>query len=138
MKYLYLISVCAFSVGYCIEHDFKGFDDTILFGINWPGSPEVLENLVEGEGNKPQVTSIILFNALLLFICVLFCIFNMWSKSNLESQLLNNKPKMKIIVAEHGVPIDFTIIYLCNLTHNYIYLSSPIHDKLFSCRTKKY
>ncbi|XP_050668715.1 endoplasmic reticulum lectin 1 isoform X1 [Leptidea sinapis] len=28
----------------CIEHDFKGFDDTILFRINWPGK---LENFVE-------------------------------------------------------------------------------------------
>lgn len=25
-----------------IEHDFKGFDDSILFGIEWPGS---LDNL---------------------------------------------------------------------------------------------
>ncbi|KAI8422737.1 hypothetical protein MSG28_006496 [Choristoneura fumiferana] len=36
-----------------IEHDYKGFDDSILFGINWPGAQEALENLVDGEA-KPQ------------------------------------------------------------------------------------
>lgn len=55
MRYLCFLSVCAFGIASCIEHDFKGFDDTILFGINWPGNPETLENLVEGDVNKPQV-----------------------------------------------------------------------------------
>lgn len=31
-----------------IEHDYKGFDDSILFGINWPGSKNELDNLVSG------------------------------------------------------------------------------------------
>ncbi|KAL0831551.1 hypothetical protein ABMA28_002342 [Loxostege sticticalis] len=55
MRYLCFLSVCAFGIASCIEHDFKGFDDTILFGINWPGNPETLENLVEGDVNKPQL-----------------------------------------------------------------------------------
>lgn len=38
-----------------IEHDFKGFDDSILFGINWPGNPNLNENFVDGEKNKSQV-----------------------------------------------------------------------------------
>ncbi|XP_004929447.1 endoplasmic reticulum lectin 1 isoform X1 [Bombyx mori] len=37
-----------------IEHDFKGFDDSILFGINWPGNPNLNENFVDGEKNKSQ------------------------------------------------------------------------------------
>ncbi|CAB3255731.1 unnamed protein product [Arctia plantaginis] len=34
------------------HHDFKGFDDSILFGINWPGNKE-LENLIDGDINPP-------------------------------------------------------------------------------------
>ncbi|XP_063822799.1 endoplasmic reticulum lectin 1 isoform X1 [Ostrinia nubilalis] len=55
MRCLYLLSVCAFGFVLCIENDFKGFDDTILFGINWPGAPEPVENLVDGEINKTQL-----------------------------------------------------------------------------------
>ncbi|CAH2076942.1 unnamed protein product, partial [Iphiclides podalirius] len=36
---------------------FQGFDDSILFGINWPGSSDVLEN-VAAEANKPQVENV--------------------------------------------------------------------------------
>ncbi|CAG9119227.1 unnamed protein product [Plutella xylostella] len=36
----------------CIEHDFKGFDDSILFSINWPGSQESIDNLVDGGSNE--------------------------------------------------------------------------------------
>ncbi|XP_041988243.1 endoplasmic reticulum lectin 1 isoform X2 [Aricia agestis] len=37
----------------CMENDFKGFDDTILFGINWPGS-EILgdENNILAESKE--------------------------------------------------------------------------------------
>lgn len=38
-----------------IQHDYKGFDDTIIFSINWPGSPEALENLVDNKEVKPEV-----------------------------------------------------------------------------------
>lgn len=31
-----------------IEHDYKGFDDTIIFGINWPGAQKSLETLLDG------------------------------------------------------------------------------------------
>ncbi|CAH3876675.1 unnamed protein product [Pieris brassicae] len=39
---------------FAVQHDFKGFDDTILFSINWPGSPEALENLVNNKEIKPE------------------------------------------------------------------------------------
>ncbi|XP_023955101.2 endoplasmic reticulum lectin 1 isoform X2 [Bicyclus anynana] len=50
--------LCLFvlSVSLCvcaIEHDFKGFDDNILFGILWPGSLDTPEKLLEGEV-KPE------------------------------------------------------------------------------------
>lgn len=35
-----------------IEHDFRGFDDNILFSINWPGQPETPEVVADGETNK--------------------------------------------------------------------------------------
>lgn len=49
MKCIALFILSIFGIVLCIEHDFKGFDDSILFGINWPGAPDVLENLVDGE-----------------------------------------------------------------------------------------
>ncbi|CAH2991090.1 unnamed protein product [Chilo suppressalis] len=55
MKHICVFTVCAIGIVLCIEHDSRGFDDTILFGINWPGAPEVLENLADGELNKSQV-----------------------------------------------------------------------------------
>lgn len=54
-----------------IEHDYKGFDDSILFGINWPGAQEALENLVDGEA-KPQVMKFILQNIYVL-LCLSHC-----------------------------------------------------------------
>jgi hypothetical protein len=53
MKHLCLLSLCAVGAVLCIENDFKGFDDNILFGINWPGSR--LENAAAAELNKSQV-----------------------------------------------------------------------------------
>lgn len=41
MKYLCLLLFSLIGV-LGIEHDFKGFDDSILFGIEWPGP---LDNL---------------------------------------------------------------------------------------------
>lgn len=55
MKYLLLLSVSIIGCVLCIEHDLKGFDDSIQFGINWPGKTENLEALVEGEAKNPQV-----------------------------------------------------------------------------------
>lgn len=54
---LYILSILG--TGLCIEHDFKGFDDSILFGIDWPGAPDVLENLVDGESNPSNVRTFI-------------------------------------------------------------------------------
>lgn len=55
MEHYLILLISAIGLALCIEHDFKGFDDTILFGINWPGKPENLENLVDGESITPQV-----------------------------------------------------------------------------------
>lgn len=44
----------------CIEHDLKGFDDSILFGINWPGAQENAEQLITGDTqdtNTPGVSN---------------------------------------------------------------------------------
>lgn len=49
MKCIALFILSILGIVLCIEHDFKGFDDSILFGINWPGAHDVLENLVDGE-----------------------------------------------------------------------------------------
>ncbi|CAH2091726.1 unnamed protein product [Euphydryas editha] len=48
MKSLCLVILSAV----CIEHDFKGFDDCILSGINWPRSPETLSSLEDESLNK--------------------------------------------------------------------------------------
>lgn len=54
MKSLCLVILSAVGV-FSIEHDFKGFDDSILFGINWPGTQETLSNLEdESSVNKNQ------------------------------------------------------------------------------------
>ncbi|KOB76294.1 putative xtp3-transactivated protein b [Operophtera brumata] len=55
--WLPFLSVIGFVL--CIEHDFKGFDDSIQFGINWPGKPENLEGLVEGEAKEQQNNEIL-------------------------------------------------------------------------------
>ncbi|CAG4985733.1 unnamed protein product [Parnassius apollo] len=57
MKSSWFLFLSTLAIGKCIEHDFKGFDDSILFGINWPGSNDVLENVVDGV-NKPQAKEI--------------------------------------------------------------------------------
>lgn len=49
MKCTWFVVLCAIGIALCIEHDFKGFDDSILFGINWPGAPDISENLPDGE-----------------------------------------------------------------------------------------
>lgn len=49
MKCTWFVVLCAIGIALCIEHDFKGFDDSILFGINWPGAPDILDNLADGE-----------------------------------------------------------------------------------------
>ncbi|XP_038214508.1 endoplasmic reticulum lectin 1 isoform X2 [Zerene cesonia] len=59
MKGLFLYFVFnLFGTILCIEQDFKGFDDSILFTINWPGSPDTLENLVDKE-IKPEENEIL-------------------------------------------------------------------------------
>lgn len=55
MKHYVPVFLCVIGLVLCIDHDFKGFDDTILFGIKWPGKPENLDNLVDGEFTAPQV-----------------------------------------------------------------------------------
>ncbi|KAL4715309.1 hypothetical protein ACJJTC_004761 [Scirpophaga incertulas] len=47
MKKVYLLIVCVIGIVICAEIDFKGFDDTILFGINWPGVTENLGNAAD-------------------------------------------------------------------------------------------
>ncbi|KAJ0175790.1 hypothetical protein K1T71_008949 [Dendrolimus kikuchii] len=51
----FVIVLISCIVGYtlCIEHDFKGFDDSILFGINWPGENYIVD--LTDETNKEQL-----------------------------------------------------------------------------------
>lgn len=49
MKCTWFVVLCAIGFALCIDHDYKGFDDSILFGINWPGAPDILENLADGD-----------------------------------------------------------------------------------------
>lgn len=46
--------VLSYVVGYTfsIEHDFKGFDDSILFGINWPGENYIVDLTDETVSNN--------------------------------------------------------------------------------------
>lgn len=55
MKCVWLLLICV-GIVLCIEHDFKGFDDSILFGINWPGSKEALDNIIEGDVSESSDT----------------------------------------------------------------------------------
>lgn len=59
MKGIWLLCLCFLKYSFCIDHDFKGFDDSILFGINWPGNQE-LENLIDGEINPPATPEVCL------------------------------------------------------------------------------
>lgn len=34
---IYLKLLIVFSLNFCYSQEFKGFDDTILYKINWPG-----------------------------------------------------------------------------------------------------
>lgn len=61
MKRIWIMCLCVIKLTSCIEHDFKGFDDSILFGINWPGSKD-LENLVDGEINPPATPEVSFIN----------------------------------------------------------------------------
>lgn len=46
--------ICLFSLFFCTDqHDIKGFDDTVLFDINFPG------NLAEGLGNDYTETLVV-------------------------------------------------------------------------------
>nr|XP_049696424.1 endoplasmic reticulum lectin 1 isoform X2 [Helicoverpa armigera] len=54
MKGIWVLCLCLVKVASSIEHDFKGFDDTILFGINWPGSQDI-QHLVDGEVSKLEL-----------------------------------------------------------------------------------
>ncbi|XP_053612554.1 endoplasmic reticulum lectin 1 isoform X2 [Plodia interpunctella] len=54
MNNIIALSLFCVALVSCIEHDLKGFDDSILFAINWPGSPENLENLVESDTTHSQ------------------------------------------------------------------------------------
>lgn len=38
--------IIVFIVNICYSHEFKGFDDTILYKINWPGK-DVTDQLVK-------------------------------------------------------------------------------------------
>ncbi|XP_026732359.1 endoplasmic reticulum lectin 1 isoform X1 [Trichoplusia ni] len=54
MRGSWVICLCVVKLALCIEHDFKGFDDSILFGINWPGSTDI-QNLVDGDVQKVEL-----------------------------------------------------------------------------------
>nr|XP_034827027.1 endoplasmic reticulum lectin 1 isoform X2 [Maniola hyperantus] len=58
MKVLCLFILSVTVCVYGIEHDFKGFDDSILFGIVWPGTLDTPENLIDGEV-KPEVQDVL-------------------------------------------------------------------------------
>ncbi|XP_045495294.1 endoplasmic reticulum lectin 1 isoform X1 [Colias croceus] len=58
MKGFLICFVYIFGTIFCIEQDFKGFDDSILFTINWPGSPDALESLVDKD-IKPEENEIL-------------------------------------------------------------------------------
>lgn len=51
MKKLWYLLFSAIGV-LSIEHDFKGFDDSILFGIEWPGSLDNLQISDEAWASK--------------------------------------------------------------------------------------
>lgn len=53
MERTWFIVFCAIGVALSIEHDFKGFDDSILFGINWPGPPDVQMFFGGGDNTLP-------------------------------------------------------------------------------------
>lgn len=55
MRCVLVLCLCVVKLVSSIEHDFKGFDDTILFGINWPGNQDI-QHLVDGEVNKLEVS----------------------------------------------------------------------------------
>lgn len=55
MKCFLHLVLCSVSFSLGIKHDFRGFDDKILFGISWPGDIESSDNLVDTEVDKPQV-----------------------------------------------------------------------------------
>ncbi|KAH9644119.1 hypothetical protein HF086_015449, partial [Spodoptera exigua] len=54
MRCIWVLCLCFVKLASSIEHDFKGFDDTILFGINWPGNQDI-QHLVDGEVNKLEL-----------------------------------------------------------------------------------
>ncbi|CAK1540714.1 unnamed protein product [Leptosia nina] len=54
MRHFMITILCITGRILCIEHDFKGFDDTILFTIDWPGTPAKLENIVDNKEFKVQ------------------------------------------------------------------------------------
>ncbi|XP_068632451.1 endoplasmic reticulum lectin 1 isoform X2 [Battus philenor] len=58
MKKVWFIVISAIVLVECIEHDFKGFDDNILFSINWPGTNDALEKEAE-EASKPQTKEVV-------------------------------------------------------------------------------
>ncbi|KPI92913.1 Endoplasmic reticulum lectin 1 [Papilio xuthus] len=58
MKSVWFLVLSALAVGNCIEHDFKGFDDSILFSINWPGANDGLDETID-KTNKPKPKEII-------------------------------------------------------------------------------
>lgn len=43
---IYLKLLIVFSLNFCYSQEFKGFDDTILYKINWPGK-DVTDRLVK-------------------------------------------------------------------------------------------
>ncbi|XP_072939191.1 endoplasmic reticulum lectin 1 isoform X2 [Epargyreus clarus] len=59
MKAVWLI-LCVVGVVQCFEglgsinHDFRGFDDNILFSIKWPGQLDTPEIVGDGENNKSE------------------------------------------------------------------------------------
>lgn len=57
MKCTWFVVFCAIGIALCINHDFKGFDDSILFAINWPGANYEFENIVDGKIFRPQYVS---------------------------------------------------------------------------------
>lgn len=58
MKRVCLFVLCVTVCAWCIEHDFKGFDDSILFGIVWPGTLEVPDKLLDGDGKSEAVPEV--------------------------------------------------------------------------------
>ncbi|CAH2232700.1 jg5324 [Pararge aegeria aegeria] len=55
MKRVCLFVLCVAVCVWSIKHDLRGFDDSIIFKVTWPGSLDTPDKLVDEDGVKPEV-----------------------------------------------------------------------------------